>query len=242
MARGGAFSKLSRKAKRIRSAGSLSWPGSGGGGGDEETPAWARPGSIADIDFVNDPPRAWTSTGGEVAFAAFNTILGESLLIPDRAYDPADVNAGVGYIGSGTFIGDFVDAFAFDFTVVIEHDEGLNMEFTEGTFGTDLVYRYGTVVAPGLLDNGSESTGYVLTLSGNGTEGSHVSAFTITAASMYGGCDGVAFMSDEEPPTSALDPSTPNDPTDVVFQASALIRRLTVYPAKNESATLALTA
>jgi hypothetical protein len=214
-----------------------------GGGGSGAPPAWARAGSIADIDFVNNPPRAWTSTGGEVAFANFDTIFGESSLIPDRAYNPAEVNLGVGYgdgDSHGSFIGAMIAAFNFDFSVVVEFDGQFNLEYVEDTFGTDIVFNYATTVSPRLSD---QNSGFKVIDAGdvNGSLGAHKAAFTITGSSAYAAVDGVSLQDPDNPPATVIDPDTPNQPTDIVF-LTANLKRLTVYnPIRTEADQRVLT-
>lgn len=223
------------------------WPGGGGPGG-EDPPVWARAGSIADIDFVNVPPRAWTSTGGEVAWEDFDTILGESSLFgPTTAFDPLMLESGVGYgngnadRGAGTFLGAMVTAFNFSFTAIAEFNDNFHLEYSVAGFSTDVVVRYADTVEV-QLEDAAGGVGLFLPGAPNGDAGPHKFGFTITADSMYAAVDGVSLDDLDEPPSSTLDPDTPLQPTDIYFRAAKL-KRLTVYnPIKTEAEQRTLTA
>lgn len=218
---------------------------SGGGGGSP--PAWARSGSVADIDFVNNPPRAWTATGGEVAFAAFNTILGESPSFPGFSYDPGKVDLGVGYgggvgdQGTAALIGALANVFMFDFTVVFEFDANFVFNAVDVTFATDISYRCASNSVPGLRDDIGGNN--LLDPSGlNGDAGAHKGAITITAPLAYTATDNVSgTLSSEVGADTTIDPDTPQTPTELIINAS-LLKRMTVYsPIKTEAEQRALT-
>lgn len=225
------------------------WP-SGGGPGGGEPPAWARAGSVADIDFVNDPPRAWTSTGAEVAWADFDEIFGESELIAQRVFDPLMLDSGVGYgqgtgdPGGGTMLGALITAFNFNFTAVIEFDGNFSLEYTEPAFATDLVINAG-IAGFGETVTVSDANGGVPSIQRpdfSGADASSKLAVTVTADAMYAAYNGESLDDGDVPPNTAVNPATPNQPTDIVFQASKL-KRLTVYnPIKTQAEQRALTA
>lgn len=221
------------------------WPHSGDGGGSFEAPTWVRPGAKADIDFAHDPPRAWTATAGETD--DLSTILGDSALM-GVTYDPDGLQPGVGFTGLAALIGPMVTAFAFGFTLRIEQQDYATIEFTEPTYGTDIQFVCGSNPANsvGLVDNGTESSGVSLKSRdelGAGiptTPGAHTVALTIKSNEMYGGIDGEAFWGyDDDGETTVTDPSTPNDPTDIIIGFAHGVQRMTVYPAKSEADTLA---
>lgn len=226
------------------------WPANGSPGGGPP-PAWARAGSIADIDFVNNPPRAWTSTGGEVALSE---VVGDSVAL-SSTYDPDKLDPGVGYglgnadTGQGAFIGDMVTAFNFSFTAVIEFDDNFQLEYAETTnFNTDVVVRHTNSAVPRLTDN---VDGVISHPDNDGADnpvgaaGAHKLAVTITASEMYAALDGASFLTlfvGAPGRVSIVDPSTPDQPTDIVF-ISAKLKRLTVYnPIKTEAEQRTLTA
>lgn len=219
------------------------WPASGGPGGGDP-PAWARSGSIADIDFVNDPPRAWTSTGGEIAFEDFGTILGSSVLFPTFTYDPLLVDLGVGYgtgdpQGFGTFIGDMAEAFNFGFTMIAEFNEIFGIELTEGTFTTDIAVELGAGQEPGIVDQ--YDVNFVYADARNVAAGAHKFGMTLTQDTFYVAVDNESLV-DNPGPATVVDPEAPLQPTDMVFH-SAKLKRLTIYnPIKTEAEQRTLTA
>jgi hypothetical protein len=224
----------------------LAWPRSGSSGGTTG-PAWTRPGSIADIDFVNDEPRAWDGAN-EIAWADFNTIFGDSELMgltwTPEMLDPG-VGLGLGEVqGTGAFIGTMLDTFNFDFTVVLEFEGIFHLEYTEPTFATDITFDANPAPAP---------TGKVRVsdANGDGLGRDHDAAavelsklgVTISAASMYAAYNGeLLYLNAGAPNPTFVDPNTPNQPTDIIFGASKL-KRVTVYnPVKTATELQVLTA
>lgn len=215
------------------------WPANGSPGG-EEPPAWARAGSIADIDFVNDPFRAWTSTGGETNDPT--DIFGDSALL-GVTFDPETIVAGVGMdAGAANAINELATAFMFDFTVVVEFDDGLAIEYAEPNFDTNMVLTYWPEGVGRLTDDSSGTSGGPLldATGANGTLGPHKIAFTIKAGECYMAIDGVSAIAGGVATT--YDPSTPTQPTDIKLSAAPL-KRVTIYnPVKTEAEQRTLTA
>jgi hypothetical protein len=201
-----------------------------------DAPAWARTGSIA-----------WDGTN-TITWANFNTILGSSVLIPGRDFDPLKLDSGVGYglgnsdQGGGTFLDAFIDAFNFSFTVVMEFDGNFQLEYTEATFGTDLTVTAGVAGHGDGMHITDQNSGVILEPVGNtAAAASSKLALTITASSMYSAYNGASLMYADVPAQTVVDPDTPNQPTDIVFLASKL-KRLTIYnPVKTEAEQRTLT-
>lgn len=221
-------------------------PGSPGSG---DPPAWAPAGSVAYVDFVTNEPRAWTSTGGEVLFANLNTILGDSTLIPNRAYNPAKVDLGVGYglgggdQGPGSFLNDMVTAFNFNFTCLVEFNGNLSLEYVEPTFGTDLIIAAGIAGFGDIMSiSDQNSPAYLQKTGGGPADAISKLAFTLTPTQLYAAYNGVSMDDADVPPNTVVDPVTPNQPTDIVFIAAKL-KRLTIYnPIKTAAELVTLTS
>jgi hypothetical protein len=226
--------------------GAAGWPGTGGAGPGGDAPEWVRAGAFADIDFVNVPPRAWISGVGEIS--DFSTIFGESALLPNHEYDPLLLDSGVGYglgaedQGVGTFAGALVSAFNYGFSAIVEFDDIFGLEYTEATFATDFVINYSPAQLS-LTDSGT--FGLYMPDESLGTAGAHKLGFTLTASEGYGSVDNTQL--DGYPPVgedkvTVMDPTTPNQPTDIIFHCAKLKRLTTYTPVKTELELKALTA
>jgi hypothetical protein len=221
-----------------------------GGGGSGAPPAWARAGSIADIDFASDPPRAWTSASGDVVLA---DVVGDSVAM-SSFYNPDKLDPGVGYgmgngdTAQGAFIGDMITAFNFSFTVVIEFDDNFSLEYVDVVhFNTDVVVRHTATSVPRVTDNADAVISHPDNDGSDhpaGAIGAHKMAVTITASEMYAALDGTSFLTGvagDPDRVSVVDPNTPDQPTDIVF-LSAKLKRLTVYnPIRTEADQRVLT-